>query len=360
MSEAKKLPSGAWRNRLYVGRDENGKRIYESFTAPTKKEADRLAAVRAREIEMSAVKASTPSMMTVAEAMDAYITSNEAVLAPKTIREYKGYRARYFQGIMNYRIKDLNNTILQQEINREARRLSPKSVRNAWGLVVTSIHASVPDIKFDVNLPAKRKVEMNIPTEEQLVGLLDDLKDTRLEIPVLIAATCGLRRGEIAALRFPEDIDADRNLLHVRRSMSQNDAGEWIVEERTKTYESTRDVECPPWLIEKLLALPPDYKPVHPAYLTSGFSRAAHRRGLDIHFHNLRHYYASLLIAIGAPDQYIIRRMGHTTTNMLRTVYGHIMQDRDRAITDALNGKLETMHHEMHHDENVNDEKPCK
>lgn len=358
MSEAKKLPSGAWRNRLYVGRDENGKRIYESFTAPTKKEADRLAAVRAREIEMAAIKSATPSMMTVAEAIDAYITSNESVLAPKTIREYKGYRARYFQGILHYRIKDLTNTILQQEINRESRRLSPKSVRNAWGLVTASIRASVPTFTCDINLPALVKTEMKIPTQEQLVGLLEDLKGTRLEIPILIAATCGLRRGEIAALRFPEDVDAEHNLLHVRRVVTQNDSGEWFVDKRTKTYDSTRDVDCPAWLIEKLLALPPDYKPVHPAYLTSGFSRAAHKRGLDIHLHNLRHYYASLLISVNAPDQYIMRRMGHATPHMLRKVYGHIMQDRDQEITDALNCKLENMHHEMHHEEKISDENP--
>ena len=129
--------------------------------------------------------------------------------------------------------------------------------------------------------------------------------------------------------------------------MSQNAAGDWIIDERTKTYESTRDVDCPPWLIEKLLALPPDYKPVHPAYITSGFSRAAKKRGLDIHFHSLRHYYASLLISVGAPDQYIMRRMGHTTPNMLHTVYGHIMADRDRQITTALNEKLEKMQHKQ-------------
>lgn len=351
MSEAKKLPSGRWRNQLYVGKTPDGKRIYESFTADTKKEADRLAANRAREIELGVRKQHTPALMTVGEAIDSYIGTNENVLAPKTIREYKGYRARYFQGIMGTRIRDLTNLTVQAEINVESRRLAPKSIRNVWGMILTSIRTAVPEIRFDVNLPARRKKEMNIPTEEELVGLLDDLKDTRLEIPVLIAATCGLRRGEIAALRFPEDVDREHNRLRVRRSMSQNADGEWIIEERTKTYESTRDVECPPWLIEKLLALPPDYKPVHPAYLTSGFARAARRRGLDIHFHNLRHYYASLLIAIGAPDQYIMKRMGHTTTNMLHSVYGHIMKDRDQEITATLNDRLETLQHDMQHAE---------
>lgn len=347
MSEAKKLPSGRWRNQLYVGKDATGKRLYESFTADTKKEADRLAANRARELELGVQKSRIPALMTVGEAIDTYIDTNEHVLAPKTIREYRGYRERYFSGIMRTRIRDLTNLTAQTEINAQARVYAPKTIRNAWGLVLASIRAAVPEFRVDVNLPARRKKEMNIPTAEQLAGLLDDITGTRLEIPVLIAATCGLRRGEIAALRFPDDIDQKRGVIRVRRSMSQNAAGDWIVDERTKTYESTRDVDCPPWLIEKLLALPPDYKPVHPAYITSGFSRAAKKRGLDIHFHSLRHYYASLLISVGAPDQYIMRRMGHTTPTMLHTVYGHIMADRDRQITAALNDELEKMQHKQ-------------
>ena len=65
MSEARKLPSGKWRNQLYVGRDANGKRIYESFTADTKREADRLAANRARELEMGVQKSRAPHLLTV-------------------------------------------------------------------------------------------------------------------------------------------------------------------------------------------------------------------------------------------------------------------------------------------------------
>lgn len=337
---------------MYVGKDPNGKRLYESFTADSKREADRLAANRARELEIGIQKSRIPQLMTVGEAIDSYIATNESVLAPKTIREYRGYRKRYFQGIMNTRIRDLTNVTAQAEINVESRRLAPKSVRNAWGLVLAALHAAVPDLRFDVNLPAKRKTEMNIPTEEELIGLLQYLAGSRLEIPVLIAATCGLRRGEIAALRFPEDVDPKRNVLRVRRVMTQDSDGNWILENRTKTYESTRDVDCPPWLVERLLSLPPDYKPVHPAYMTSGFARAAASHGLKIHFHNLRHYYASLMISIGAPDEYIIKRMGHKTANMLHDVYGHIMKDRDREITESLNKKLVSMQHSVQHGNN--------
>ena len=44
MATAKKLPSGKWRCLAYIGKDENGKRQYKSFTADSKKEAEFLAA----------------------------------------------------------------------------------------------------------------------------------------------------------------------------------------------------------------------------------------------------------------------------------------------------------------------------
>ena len=44
MAKAKKLPSGNWRVRIYIGADDSGKHVYKSFTAGTKKEAEFLAA----------------------------------------------------------------------------------------------------------------------------------------------------------------------------------------------------------------------------------------------------------------------------------------------------------------------------
>ena len=361
MSEAKKLPSGRWRNRLYVGKDAEGKRIYESFTADSKKEADALAAVRAREIELGVKKKSSPASFTVAEAVEDYLESNESVLKPKTIREYRGYAKRYLQDLMRLRIRDLSLSVCQRAINKEAKRLSPKSVRLAWAFFSAAIRAVTPDFHPDVNLPALVPKEMEIPTDEQLLELLDHVTGQRLEIPFLIAAACGLRRGEIAALDFRNDFDYKNNRIRVHRSMQNDSDGNWFVIDGAKTEKSTRWVDCPPWIMEKIKALPPDYKPVTAQYMSNRFREVADAHGLkQLHFHNLRHYYASLLISKGCPDPYITSRMGHATNNMLRRVYGHIISERDREITDKLNDHFEMMHHEMHHDEIVNDENTNK
>ena len=88
MATAKKLPSGNWRVNLFVGKDINGKRIYKSFTAETKKQAEFLAA------EYNLKRKEKPKEITVGDAIDGYIASKENVLSPSTIVGYKNIRKK--------------------------------------------------------------------------------------------------------------------------------------------------------------------------------------------------------------------------------------------------------------------------
>ncbi len=61
---------------------------------------------------------------------------------------------------------------------------------------------------------------------------------------------------------------------------------------------------------------------------------------LDMHpfrFHDLRHYYASILLAIGIPDKYAQYRMGHSSDNMLKNVYQHLFE----AKKDKVNAQID-------------------
>lgn len=71
---ARKLPSGSWRARLFLGEDENGKKHYKSFTAATKREAERLALNYAEE-------RATPDRITFKDALTRYIESKSNVLS---------------------------------------------------------------------------------------------------------------------------------------------------------------------------------------------------------------------------------------------------------------------------------------
>lgn len=349
MSEAKKLPSGKWRNLLYVGKDENGKRKYESFTADTKREANLLAMERARELEQGIKKERTPSELTVGEAIDKYIEDRDAILEPKTIREYRGYRRNYLQGLMSVKLKRLSSETVQRELNKEARRLSPKSIANIWALFKAAVKSAAPYLEFEVKLPQKRKTEMRIPTNDQLLELFEAFEGMKVEIPVLIAATCGLRRGEIAALNLAEDVDYERCVISVTKAISRNDEGEWVVG-GTKTYSSTRIVEAPGWVVDKLrLARDAGYEFQTPDAISNSFAKMCKKHGMKIRFHDLRHYYASLMLSLGVPDKYAMARMGHATPNMLKNVYQHIMDDKDKEVSLAINQYFESLQHGMQH-----------
>lgn len=91
MATAKKLPSGSWRCLVYDYTDENGKRIYRSFTSDDpspagKRKAEALAAQYAAEKEQKK-RSSDKSLFS--DRMESYITSKEAVLSPATIRGYR-------------------------------------------------------------------------------------------------------------------------------------------------------------------------------------------------------------------------------------------------------------------------------
>ena len=334
MSDAKKLPSGKWRNLLYVGKDANGKRKYESFTADTKLEANLLAMERARELEQGINKERTPSTITVGEAIDQYINDRDGILSPKTVREYKGLRKNCLQSIMHLRLPQLNTSNVQRAINNDSKRLSPKSVRNAYALFKSALKSINPELEYAVILPKLRKKEIKIPTAEELERILDEVRDTNLEIPVLLGATCGLRRGEISAIDVNRDIDYQRCVITINKAMANNDQNEWIIKD-TKTTSSERSLKAPQWVVERIAEIKDSYIPITPDNLTHYFREACDRVGVDIHFHCLRHYFASTLLALGVPDKYAMKRTGHATPNMLKNVYQHIMDQKDVEIDDA-------------------------
>ena len=102
MPTARKLPSGSWRCRVYSYTDTDGKKHQESFTAPTKAQAEMLAAEYAANKHRRA-----RHDITVGEAIDGYIAAKEPVLSPSTIRGYDRMRKVDFGSIAKKKVRSL-------------------------------------------------------------------------------------------------------------------------------------------------------------------------------------------------------------------------------------------------------------
>lgn len=355
MAKAKKLPSGNWRVQLFVGTDENGKRKYESFTATTAKAAELMAAQRASELEQGIDKKRTPDKLTVGECVDIYIESREGLRVDKTIKDYRGYRRNYLQGLMPMRLKALTVQKIQREINLELEEHSPKTVRNAWGLISSALQYENEDLKFPVSLPPADGEEINLIEEEDLQRLLWRVKGMSLELPVKLAAMCGLRRGEIAALNLRKDVDYKRSVLHITKAATKNKSGEWILKE-PKTPGSVRWVEIPHTLLSQLaVARDSGYCFANPDTISHSFVDIRDEMGLEVRFHDLRHFYATTLLELGASYHYVARRMGHKSASMIEKRYGHVTRKMEAAMNSRIDEHFGAVSHGISHGESENE-----
>lgn len=342
MAKAKKLPSGNWRVLLFVGYDAKGKRKYESITAPTAAEANLEADRRKYDLERGIAQDRQSLNITVGEAIDRYINDRDGILSPKTVREYVNMRKFRFPEIMHTRLNKLTNAAVQRAVNAQAKQSAPKTVHNAFTLLKSAISYAAPELKFDVNLPPLQPQEMIIPTEEQLLMLFDEVYGKKLEPPVLLAATTGLRRGEIAAINLKKDIDYKKCEVKVHKAIAQDRNNDWITKS-TKSTSGYRTVKIPPWVAERLNELKDTYEMPKASYISNAYSDLRKRHGFEFRFHDLRHYYASSIIAVGSPIKYAMKRMGHSTPDMLNKVYAHIIDSKDaeiNAASDEWFGKL--------------------
>lgn len=330
MAKAKKLPSGSWRVNLYTGTDDSGKRIYKSFTADTKKEAEFLAA------EYNLKRKEKPKGVTVGDAIDGYIASKENILSPTTISGYRKIRRNDMQNIMCVQLDKLTNLMVQAEINREAARLSPKTLRNVHGLVSAAITMYMPDFVLRTTLPAKQHKIKKLPNPEDV---LKAVSGTEIELPVVLAMWLGMRLSEIQGLRF-SDVSEDGviTISHVRVAVDTH----YVEKATTKTYSSTRQIRAPKEIIKMINTIPHSSENEYICDFARGgiygrFRRIIQSVGLDsMSFHDLRHMNASIMVALGVPDKYAMERGGWSSNGTLQNIYQHTFSEERQNVDEKI------------------------
>jgi integrase len=191
---------------------------------------------------------------------------------------------------------------------------------------------------------------------DQTAELLEALRGTRLRLPVLLAVMCGLRRGEIVALRW-RHIDFGAGKIAVVESAEQTAGG---VRYKPPKSGKGRAVVLSDTVVaelrehrlaqaEELLRLGirqcdatfiyarHDGEPMQPRSLSQMW--AAAKTGLPrIPFHNLRHSHATHMLVAGVHPKVASERLGHSRVGITLDLYSHVlpgMQEDAAARVDA-------------------------
>jgi integrase len=178
--------------------------------------------------------------------------------------------------------------------------------------------------------------------QTQLRAFLDVAMSHRLGAAMWLAATTGMRRGEILGLRWA-DIDLDTGRLSVRRSVACT--GYQTHTTATKTPTSRRSIDLDDRTVRVLstwrrqqtdelsatarsstVFTRPDGQPIHPHVFSQTFERLRDIADVPpIRLHDLRHTHATLLLKAGVPLKVVSERLGHSNPAFTMATYQHVL-----------------------------------
>jgi integrase len=230
-------------------------------------------------------------------------------------------------------------------------RLSPASLYQVFAVLRAALNTAFKQrlIAFNpcvqVELPEIPRTERPVWTPAQALAFLDNARDDRHVVAYRIVLLAGLRRGEVAALRWA-DVDWDAGSIRVERGLVYLH-GE-LTEQPTKTGR-TRVVALDAETMEALwrhrkaqaaerLAAATAYRdgdwifaradgtPTHPKTLGWRFQVLAREAGLPvIHLHDGRHTSATFDLLAGVDVKIVSKRLGHARTAITQDTYQHVL-----------------------------------
>ncbi|MHB0912080.1 MAG: tyrosine-type recombinase/integrase [Armatimonadota bacterium] len=218
-----------------------------------------------------------------------------------------------------------------------------------------------------VEPPRPRHTEMRVFTEKQVLALLEFCRGHKYYLPILLAVTTGLRRGEILALKW-SDLDLDNRTLAVMRSLQETHEGVNIKD--TKTAKARRLVVLPDMVTDALaehkeaqdklkammgeayqdhdlICSQSDGNPIIPMNLTQGFGFLLEKAGLPhIRFHDLRHTHATILLSQNVHPKVVSGRLGHSTVGITLDTYSHVLPSMQEEAAQKFNDALKAVSEE--------------
>lgn len=370
----RKRSKDSWTLEISLGFDPStGKRLRRQETVRgTKRQAE---AELARLIH--AAESGTdlnPARLTTNEYLDRWLTHMRTRVRPATWNGYEGLVRRNVRPLIGRiplakvrpaHIQSILDTMISQNLAArtiiQAYRVVHQAFKQArrWQILSTNPAEAIQP-------PRPERPALTIPTSEELKALIVAAEQSREGNAITLLVATGLRRGELLGLRW-RDVDLDGNRLHVTASLQRVKIGgkpKTVIVE-PKTDRARRGVSLPAFAIEALrrqrteqskrrLLLGEawndhglvfergDGTPYDPDTFSSAFQRIAKKAGLTgVRLHDVRHGYATALLAAGVHPKIASEALGHSSVAFTLDTYSHVVPSMQQAAADAISQAIE-------------------
>lgn len=267
----------------------------------------------------------------------------------------------------NLTLRELEARHLQMFYSEMLRKVKPNTVIHYHAIIHSALKYAVKtdmlvqNVADKVDRPKKNSFQPVFLSAEEMQKMFEALRGTKLELPVLVAAFYGFRRGEVLGLKW-DAIDFERGTISVIRTVTTItvEGKQMEIEQQSaKTKSSLRTLPLIGSFREYFLQVKEaqelnkqvcgncynhEYdgfvfvdelgERMRVNYLTSAFPKFLESHGLRrMRFHDLRHSCASLLLANGVPLKHIQEWLGHSDFTTTANIYAHL--DYKSKITSA-------------------------
>ena len=316
-----------------------------------------------------------PNKTTVAEFLDRWLDHMRAHLSPKSHERYTELVDKNIVPLIGgTALAKLQPVIISQayaKALKSGRRdgkggLSPKTVLYMHRILRQALEQAVlwellgrnPADK--VEPPKVERRQMTALDTDAAAALVESARDTTLFIPVLLAVMCGIRRGEIAALRW-RAVDLERGTLSIIASAEQTKDA---VREKPPKNGKGRSVELSSLVVEELrryrakqaenllrlgirltddhhVVMRDDGQPLQPRSLTHAFQIFLEQHKMRrVRLHDLRHTHATLLLKGGVHPKIAQERLGHSSIAITLDLYSHVLPGMQREAAQLLDQNM--------------------
>jgi integrase len=366
--------SGGWMAQYTVYTAEGRKRhtLYGKTRAEVSQKLTKAMAARDDGIVYSAGK------LKVGEYLDSWLLNSVKGSVKETTYANYSYiaRAHIIPVLGHVKLKSLTPTHVRCLYADKARtNLSAATVKKMHVVLRKALSQAVSDGLIPRNAadgvkPPRASApgeEIKPLDSEECSAFLEAARGERLEALYVLAAHCGLREGELLALRWEDlDLDAAKPALLVRRTLTRGEDGRgFVVGTSTKSGKGRRVrltrravavlKEHRKLQLEERMSLAGLWRdqdlvfPNEVGYLLNpsnlrnrSFRRIKKRSGVreDLRFHDLRHTCATLLLREGVNVKVVSEMLGHASVLVTLNTYSHVLPDMQDSATDAMEAAL--------------------
>jgi integrase len=316
-----------------------------------------------------------PPTITFGAYAERWLETKRTKVRASTVTRYEGLlRDDVLPVVGSIRLTAIRRAHVRDVVDRaRARGVSGQTVAHVARVLGSVLNAAIEDELIETNPAARVRVhverpQLRWPTPAELDTLMATAEGGPWEIPMMLAATTGLRRSEVLGVRW-QHVDLARGTIRVVQGVQRvpdGHGGSKLDFVEVKSQRSHRTIRVPARTIERLrrhrteqleqrlaagarwidLDLVCDNGTggmVEPNHFSDGFKAIAKEAGLPskVRLHDVRHGVATALLADGrVPMAVISALLGHSSTAFTGDTYAHVTEEMTGVAADALDRVL--------------------